>query len=93
MIIRIESIENGWATERHIELEDDPKLLKALLGAVKRHAGTAEAQLHPPVEAGASPAEGGGDAGWEPARCAVEDGGVPLIRRGEAAPPSPAGEG
>ena len=33
MIIRIESIKNGW-TERRIELEDDQRLVQTLLRAV-----------------------------------------------------------
>ena len=58
MIIRIESIENGWATERRIELEDDQRLVQTLLRAVKRKRD---------ADAGdGSPADGAGAGGTKP---------------------------
>ena len=37
MEIIIRSRENGWETERRMELPDDEKLIRAILRSVKRH--------------------------------------------------------
>lgn len=37
MEITIKSRENGWETERKMELPDDEKLVRAILRSVKRH--------------------------------------------------------
>lgn len=37
MEITIKSRENGWETERKVELPDDEKLVKAIIRSVKRH--------------------------------------------------------
>ena len=37
MLICIKSRENGWETERKMELPDDEKLVRAILRSVKRH--------------------------------------------------------
>lgn len=75
MIIRIESIENGWATERRIELEDDQRLVQTLLRAVKRKRD---------ADAGdGSPADGAGAGGTKP--CYAEAPGTPE-REGQSPP-------
>lgn len=103
MMIKIESVENGWAVERRIELEDDQKLVRALLRAVKRHREAADGETFPVTGRAAEPLEEGlsGDADgphYDPAPALPEHEllqgpGAPLIRRGDAALSSPAGEG
>lgn len=64
MEITIKSRENGWETERKMELPDDEKLLRAILRSVKRHTdppkaagGGADPMIQKEAEAKEEPAE------------------------------------
>ena len=51
MKIIIEAVELGWSTRRCIQIPDDEKLLKAILGCVKRHEQKKEKEETPPFVA------------------------------------------